>query len=112
MSLGGGYMLSSRKGTQIPAIGLNITMKANGPATRDAYSLFEYAIPPETNGPPPHIHQLGRIAVGHVRAGQVGVRIERDPTGLVVLVDAHLPDGHRVGITQATHPSHGLRSIC
>ena len=56
MSLGGGYMLSSRKGTQIPAIGLNITMKANGPATRDAYSLFEYAIPPETNGPPAHLH--------------------------------------------------------
>src|ERR1700761_7283960 len=49
-------MLSSRKGTQIPAIGLNITMKANGPATREAYSLFEYAIPPETNGPPPHLH--------------------------------------------------------
>jgi mannose-6-phosphate isomerase-like protein (cupin superfamily) len=49
-------MLTSRKGTQIPAIGLNITMKANGSATREAYSLFEYAIPPETNGPPPHIH--------------------------------------------------------
>ena len=56
MSLGNGYMLSSRKGTQIPAIGLNITMKANGSATRDAYSLFEYAIPPETNGPPAHLH--------------------------------------------------------
>jgi mannose-6-phosphate isomerase-like protein (cupin superfamily) len=49
-------MLASRKGTQIPAIGLNITMKANGQATRDAYSLFEYAIPPETNGPPAHLH--------------------------------------------------------
>ena len=56
MSLGGGYMLSSRKGTQIPAIGLNITMKTNGASTRDAYSLFEYAIPPETNGPPAHLH--------------------------------------------------------
>jgi mannose-6-phosphate isomerase-like protein (cupin superfamily) len=31
-------------------------MKANGSATRDAYSLFEYAIPPETNGPPAHLH--------------------------------------------------------
>jgi mannose-6-phosphate isomerase-like protein (cupin superfamily) len=56
VSLGNGYMLSSRKGTQIPAIGLNITMKANGSATRGAYSLFEYAIPPETNGPPAHSH--------------------------------------------------------
>jgi len=25
-------------------------------STHDAYSLFEYAIPPETNGPPPHVH--------------------------------------------------------
>jgi quercetin dioxygenase-like cupin family protein len=49
-------MLSSRKGRQIPAIGLNITMKTNGESTGDAYSLFEYAIPPETNGPPPHLH--------------------------------------------------------
>lgn len=56
MSLGGGYMLPSRDGTQIPAIGLGITMKTNGKSTHDAYSLFEYAIPPETSGPPPHIH--------------------------------------------------------
>lgn len=56
MSLGGGYMLASRQGTQIPAIGLGITMKTNGKSTHDAYSLFEYAVPPETNGPPPHIH--------------------------------------------------------
>ena len=56
MSLGGGYFLPSRDGTQIPAIGLGITMKANGKSTHDAYSLFEYAIPPETNGPPPHTH--------------------------------------------------------
>jgi mannose-6-phosphate isomerase-like protein (cupin superfamily) len=56
VSLGGGYMLSSRDGTQIPAIGLGITMKTNGKSTHDAYSLFEYAVPPETNGPPAHIH--------------------------------------------------------
>ncbi|MEV4511042.1 cupin domain-containing protein [Dactylosporangium sp. NPDC049525] len=56
MSLGGGYMLASRKGTQIPAIGLGITMKTDGKSTRDAYSLFEYAIPPQTDGPPPHLH--------------------------------------------------------
>jgi len=56
MSLGGGYMLASRGGTQIPAIGLGITMKTNGKSTHDAYSLFEYSIPPETNGPPAHIH--------------------------------------------------------
>ena len=56
MSLGGGYFLPSRDGTQIPAIGLGITMKANGKSTHDAYSLFEYAIPPETNGPPAHTH--------------------------------------------------------
>ena len=56
MSLGSGYMLSSRAGTQIPAIGLGITMKTNGKSTHDAYSLFEYAIPPQTNGPPAHVH--------------------------------------------------------
>jgi mannose-6-phosphate isomerase-like protein (cupin superfamily) len=56
VSLGGGYLLPSRDGTQIPAIGLGITMKTNGKSTQDAYSLFEYAVPPETNGPPAHIH--------------------------------------------------------
>lgn len=56
MSLGGGYMLASRKGTQIPAIGLGITMKTDGTSTHDAYSLFEYAIPPQTDGPPAHLH--------------------------------------------------------
>ena len=56
MSLGGGYLLPSRDGTQIPAIGLGITMKTNGKSTHDAYSLFEYTVPPETNGPPAHLH--------------------------------------------------------
>jgi mannose-6-phosphate isomerase-like protein (cupin superfamily) len=56
MSLGGGYFLRSRDGQQIPAIGLGITMKTNGKSTRDAYSLFEYAIPARTDGPPPHVH--------------------------------------------------------
>jgi mannose-6-phosphate isomerase-like protein (cupin superfamily) len=56
MSLGGGYMLRSREGHQIAAIGLGITMKTNGKSTRDAYSLFEYAIPARTDGPPAHIH--------------------------------------------------------
>jgi mannose-6-phosphate isomerase-like protein (cupin superfamily) len=56
VTLGGGYMLPSREGHAIAAIGLGITMKTDGKSTRDAYSLFEYAIPPETNGPPPHIH--------------------------------------------------------
>jgi mannose-6-phosphate isomerase-like protein (cupin superfamily) len=56
MSLGGGYMLPSREGQQIAAIGLGITMKTNGKSTRDAYSLFEYAIPARTDGPPAHVH--------------------------------------------------------
>jgi mannose-6-phosphate isomerase-like protein (cupin superfamily) len=56
MTLGGGYLLPSREGQAIAAIGLGITLKADGKSTRDAYSLFEYAIPPETNGPPPHVH--------------------------------------------------------
>jgi len=56
MTLGGGYLLPSRDGTRIPAIGLGITMKTDGTSTRDAYSLFEYAIPPETDGPPLHTH--------------------------------------------------------
>jgi mannose-6-phosphate isomerase-like protein (cupin superfamily) len=56
VSLGGGYKLESRTGTQIPAIGLGITMKTNGASTRDAYSLFEYTVPARTSGPPPHLH--------------------------------------------------------
>jgi len=56
MSLGGGYMLSSREGRQIPAIGLTITAKATGEPTRAAYSLFDYAIPGGVGGPPPHVH--------------------------------------------------------
>ena len=56
MSLGGGYMLTTREGRQIPAIGLGITMKTDGKSTHDAYSMFEYAVPAETNGPPPHRH--------------------------------------------------------
>ena len=44
------------KDTQIAAIGLGITMKTDGKSTHDAYSLFEYTIPAETNGPPPHLH--------------------------------------------------------
>ncbi|HEX3924832.1 MAG TPA: cupin domain-containing protein [Streptosporangiaceae bacterium] len=56
MSLGGGYMLPSREGRQIAAIGLGITMKTDGKSTHDAYSLFEYSIPPRTDGPPAHIH--------------------------------------------------------
>ena len=56
VTLGGGYMLPSREGHAIAAIGLSITMKTNGKSTHDAYSLFEYAIPPRTDGPPPHVH--------------------------------------------------------
>jgi mannose-6-phosphate isomerase-like protein (cupin superfamily) len=56
MTVGGGYMLSSRQGHQIPAIGLGITKKTDGKSTRDAYSLFEYAVPAGVNGPPPHVH--------------------------------------------------------
>jgi len=56
MSLGGGYFLASRDGHHIAAIGLGITMKTDGKSTRDAYSLFEYAIPARTDGPPAHVH--------------------------------------------------------
>jgi mannose-6-phosphate isomerase-like protein (cupin superfamily) len=49
-------MLPSREGRQIAAIGLGITMKTDGKSTHDAYSLFEYSIPPRTDGPPAHIH--------------------------------------------------------
>jgi mannose-6-phosphate isomerase-like protein (cupin superfamily) len=56
MTLGGGYMLPSRAGQAIGAIGLSITKKTDGESTLDAYSLFEYAIPAGVNGPPPHIH--------------------------------------------------------
>jgi quercetin dioxygenase-like cupin family protein len=56
MSLGGGYLLASREGHGIAAIGLSITKKTDGESTRDAYSLFEYAIPAGVSGPPPHVH--------------------------------------------------------
>ena len=56
MTLGGGYLLPSRGGHAIAAIGLGITLKADGASTHDAYSLFEYAIPARTDGPPAHIH--------------------------------------------------------
>ncbi|HEX2806479.1 MAG TPA: cupin domain-containing protein [Kineosporiaceae bacterium] len=56
MTLGGGYMLPSRAGKQVGAIGLGITTKTDGSSTRGAYSLFEYAVPGGTSGPPPHIH--------------------------------------------------------
>jgi quercetin dioxygenase-like cupin family protein len=56
MTFGGGYMLPSREGQQIPAIGLGITKKTDGKSTHDAYSMFEYAVPAGVNGPPPHIH--------------------------------------------------------
>jgi quercetin dioxygenase-like cupin family protein len=57
MTLGGGYMLPSRGGQVIGAIGLSITKKTDGASTREAYSLFEYAIPAGVSGPPPHIHR-------------------------------------------------------
>jgi mannose-6-phosphate isomerase-like protein (cupin superfamily) len=56
VTLGGGYMLPSREGHAIAAIGLGITVKTDGKSTRDAYSMFEYTVPPETDGPPPHLH--------------------------------------------------------
>ena len=56
MSLGGGYMLRSREGHAIAAIGLGITMKTDGKSTHDAYSLFEYSVPARVDGPPPHLH--------------------------------------------------------
>jgi quercetin dioxygenase-like cupin family protein len=56
MTVGGGYMLPSREGKAIGAIGLAITTKTDGASTRDAYSMFEYAIPAGVNGPPPHVH--------------------------------------------------------
>ena len=56
MSLDGGYLLRTRQGQQIPAIGIGITKKTDGASTRDAYSLFEYAVPGGVNGPPPHVH--------------------------------------------------------
>jgi mannose-6-phosphate isomerase-like protein (cupin superfamily) len=56
MSLDGGYLLPSRQGQQIPAIGIGITKKTDGTSTHEAYSLFEYAVPGGVNGPPPHVH--------------------------------------------------------
>lgn len=52
----GGYLLPSRQGHQIPAIGLGITKKTDGASTREAYSMFEYTVPAGVNGPPPHVH--------------------------------------------------------
>jgi mannose-6-phosphate isomerase-like protein (cupin superfamily) len=49
-------MLPSREGHKIAAIGLGITMKTDGKSTHDAYSMFEYTVPPQTDGPPAHRH--------------------------------------------------------
>jgi mannose-6-phosphate isomerase-like protein (cupin superfamily) len=56
VSLGGGYLLRSREGHAIAAIGLGITKKTDGKSTHDAYSLFEYSVPAQVDGPPPHLH--------------------------------------------------------
>jgi mannose-6-phosphate isomerase-like protein (cupin superfamily) len=56
MTLGGGYLLRSRTGESISALGLAITKKTDGKSTHDAYSLFEYTIPGGVNGPPLHTH--------------------------------------------------------
>jgi hypothetical protein len=50
VSLGGGYMLRSREGHAIAAIGLGITKKTDGKSTHDAYSLFEYSVPARVDG--------------------------------------------------------------
>jgi quercetin dioxygenase-like cupin family protein len=52
----GGYMLPSRGGERISAIDLGITVKTDGASTSGAYSMFEYAVPPGVDGPPPHVH--------------------------------------------------------
>jgi hypothetical protein len=64
VTLGGGYMLPSREGHAIAAIGLGITMKTDGKSTHDAYSLFEYTVPPRTDGPPPHLHTREDVHLG------------------------------------------------
>jgi mannose-6-phosphate isomerase-like protein (cupin superfamily) len=56
VTIGGYYKLPDREGTQIPAIGIGITMKTDGKSTHDAYSLFEYAVPAGVDGPPLHTH--------------------------------------------------------
>ncbi|MDP9219965.1 MAG: cupin domain-containing protein [Actinomycetota bacterium] len=43
-------------GDNVGAIGLGIYVRMTGADTKDAYSLFEYVVPPGLGGPPTHIH--------------------------------------------------------
>ncbi len=43
-------------GENLGAIGLGIMLRLAGEDTGDAYSLFEYVVPPRLGGPPTHIH--------------------------------------------------------
>ncbi len=43
-------------GDNVGAIGLGIYVRMTGADTTDAYSLFEYVVPPGLGGPPTHIH--------------------------------------------------------
>ena len=58
-------------GDNVGAIGLGILVKMTGKDTRDAYSLFEYVVPPGLGGPPTHIHsredELFICVAGRVR---------------------------------------------
>lgn len=49
-------VLAPGDGDSVGAIGLGILVKLTGADTRDAYSVFEYVIPPALGGPPTHIH--------------------------------------------------------
>ena len=71
MTLGGGYMLPSREGHAIAAIGLGITMKTDGKSTHDAYSLFEYSMPAQDRrAAPAPAHPRGRVVHLPVRAAR------------------------------------------
>jgi quercetin dioxygenase-like cupin family protein len=94
----GGYLLTSRTGTSIPAIGLGITMKTDGESTHGAYSLVEYTVPPGVDGPPMHTHTREDESFVCL-AGRLEVSLGGDVFELVhgdyLLLPRHVPHAFR-----------------
>lgn len=62
-------------GENMGAIGLGIYLRLDGADTGNAYSLFEYVVPPGLGGPPTHVHTR-QDELFICTAGQVVVELD------------------------------------
>jgi quercetin dioxygenase-like cupin family protein len=87
-------VLAPGDGDSVGAIGLGILVKLTGVDTRDAYSVFEYVVPPNQGGPPTHIHSREDELFICV-AGEVTVELDGDvhvlPPGSLLLMPRGVP---------------------